>query len=793
MFVPTVGPPTAKIMLVGEAPGETEDRLGKPFVGRAGKTLDLLLAHAGIIREECLITNVARERPPANQIGFYFVDSKCTIPKPILQDWINLLKEEIEKYRPNIVVALGATALWALTGSRGIKSMRGYIQESTLVPGQKMIATYHPQAVNYEWSLFFPTVLDLRKAKYHSNFPGIPEDKRVTIVDPTKVEFLEFLEELLEARLPTAVDVEAAKGFVVRVGLANRPQCGLSLSLVKGEFPQFPERDEVEIWRALSALFESVPLVFHNACYDTAILWKHHRIFPKKIHMDTMLASHVVWPELPRDLGFLASICLDVPAWKHLAKRDLGVYNAYDAMNTIALVPVLEKQLDAQGVRSVFEEEMRQIEPAVFMGLRGIEIDTKRQEALLKRAKERLAEIERELKELTGKEINYRSPQQVKQLLYVDLGLPMQFKRRKSVEEERKVTTDEEALEKLARKTKHPVPVLLLKHREQSKLISNYLSVEASPSGRIYTSYNIAGTVGARWSSSRSLIDPYGPGNLQNIPPEARVLFKASDGHVIVRGDYVQAEAVVVAFLSGDHVLMKMFRESFGMPPSLRKIKHDIHRYTASVMYGIPMDKVTKEQRQIGKILRHACNYAAGPATVAKQLNIDLREAKPLLDLYYSKNHALVAWHKRIQEQLRRDRTLVTPFGRKRRFLGRWGEELFRQAYNFIPQSTVAELLNRALADFYYCYGDKYNILLQLHDAMYVECPEDEAMEVVRLMRRTMIRPITIGQETFYIDVDFQVGKTWGEMEELDIDWREQDVRGGPEGEDQEVKPARLA
>ena len=168
MIVNTEGSPDAKIFIVGEAPGEEEDKQGKPFVGFAGHTLDNLLGQAGIARYQCLVTNVARERPPANKISYFFEDKKCTIPKPKLTAWIEKLKEEIELYNPNIIIALGTTALWALTGEKKISDFRGYILPCELVKGKKVLATYHPQAVNYEWKLYFQTVLDLRKALRHS-------------------------------------------------------------------------------------------------------------------------------------------------------------------------------------------------------------------------------------------------------------------------------------------------------------------------------------------------------------------------------------------------------------------------------------------------------------------------------------------------------------------------------------------------------------------------------------------------------------------------------------------------
>ena len=196
-YVPTVGPTDAKIMLVGEAPGETEDMKSKPFVGNAGRILDRILREAGISRYECLIANVARERPPDNRIKFYFEDAKCTIPKPKMLEWIQELKADIEMYKPNVVVALGGTALWALTGEKGIKRFRGTVMESTLVPGQKVVATYHPQKVGYEYSMLFPCVMDLRKADQEKDFPEIREDERELVVTRKKDEFIEYCQEII--------------------------------------------------------------------------------------------------------------------------------------------------------------------------------------------------------------------------------------------------------------------------------------------------------------------------------------------------------------------------------------------------------------------------------------------------------------------------------------------------------------------------------------------------------------------------------------------------------------------
>jgi DNA polymerase-1 len=181
-------------------------------------------------------------------------------------------------------------------------------------------------------------------------------------------------------------------------------------------------------------------------------------------------------------------------------------------------------------------------------------------------------------------------------------------------------------------------------------------------------------------------------------------------------------------------------------------------------MYGIPIAEVTKDMRNIGKRLRHASNYSAGPAVVARALGIKMGEAKKLLDLYHSMCPMLKIWHKKIQEQLQKNRTLETPLGRKHVFMDRWGDTLFRSAYAFIPQSTVGDLLNISLVDFYHAWKHTaMQIWLQLHDAMYITIPEDDDEKVwMKRMLESMLRELEIDYEKFIIDVDFKLGTNWG-------------------------------
>jgi len=793
MRVELQGPIDAKIMLVGEAPGEAEDRTGKPFQGRSGKVLDSLLAQANIARYQCLITNVAKERPPANKISYYFEDSKCTIPKPKMVGWIDELKKDIELYQPNIIVALGATALWALTGHKKLRDFRGYIIPCSLVSGKKVLATYHPAAVDREWKLYFQTVLDLRKALRHSKTSEFPKNNQTFLPNVKTRQFIDYMEECIAH--PEweylAVDVETVQpgSHIEELGLSHDPNFGMSIFLLKGRSAALPEKDELLLWQTFYRLVSCKKIIMQNGAYDIGVLWHNNHILVKNLWMDTLIAAHVCWPELPRDLGFLGSICLDVAPWKSSSKS--SIYNPADAANTLGIAMVLNKELDRQKIRPIFDFEMSLIPVALMMQLQGIEVNRDKQKELLEFWRARRAELKSQLDTIIGREVNFNSPKQMQQLLYIDLQLPVQYKRRKSVKDARTMTTDANALRTLSRLVPdNPVFNLILEYKKADKLIESFLDIKLSPENRVHTSYNITGATSddeedtkktrrsfGRWSSSASIILPYGSGNLQNIPSEARKMYCAKPGWKIVQADYAQAEAVVVAYLTNDQKLKKMFKDSFGLPASEKK-SYDIHKLTIAQMLSIPIDQVTPEQRAIGKTIRHATSYSAGPQVLANRLGTKLSEAKTLMSLYHKTNPQLHMWHQVVQQELKLTGTLTNLLGRKHKFLDRWGDTLFRSAYSYIPQSTVGDLLNKALRRLYDMLSTisyEVIILLQLHDAIYTMVEEEHVEETIKHMRKAMMIPLSYNNEEFYIDCDFTVGDSWAEGEEQEIDWRQYD------------------
>lgn len=792
MFVATTGPPSARVFLVGEAPGEWEDRSGKPFSpsSPAGKTLDLMLRQAGTSRHEVLLSNVARERPPNNQVAFFFEDKNCTKPKPIMQKWIDLLRDEIIRYNPNIIIGLGGVALWALTGIKGISQARGYIHECSLVQGKKVLCTYHPQKVNYEWQLLFTTVMDIRKALREAENPDPPKDYRALHAGVTRPEFLSYLAHLRHDHTePVAVDIEVANPGVHPnvIGVAGSASEAYTLEIVNGLNPCFSVEGELETWIAIARLFRDKKVIMQNGMFDMSVLWHQLGIFPEKFVYDTMIAGHVLWPEQPRSLAYLSSICLNVPMWKDTSQSLPLLYNCADAANTYGVWDSLSAELTRLNLWGTFQFEMQQVYPATFLHLQGVQIDINKREEMRSELKQKLIDLDKKLEEAVGKKINFNSSKQLQNLLYIDMRLPVQYKRRKSRFEAKKATSDKEALKSLAVATGNPILLDIIAYKQTIKLLTSFVDMEVSPAGRVHTNYNITGATMARvkgkdmvvaddedayksfgrWSSSKSIVLPYGSGNLQNIPREARILYTVPPGYTLLQADYMQAEAVVVAYLINDEPAKLLFAKAFGLNKKEReKQQLDIHKLTAALMYGCKVQAVTKEQRADGKVIRHGCNYAAGPKVVANKLGCSMTEAKQKLEAFHCACPQLHLWHMQIQDQLRQTRMLTNLLGRTHKFMGRWDDSLFRSAYAFIPQSTVGDLLNKSLCT---VYGE-LNIYLQLHDAIYCLVPSDKIVESQKQMRELMLHPLKHNDEEFTIDVDFKLGQNWKEMIDFD-DW----------------------
>ena len=332
--IKAIGPRTARIMLIGEAPGEQEELTGIPFIGYSGQELDRMLGEAGIRRSECYLTNVLQTRPPNNKIEAFCVKKKeCghSLPPmaqgrylhPDLLPELERLKAEITEVRPNLIVALGNTALWATLGVSGIRRYRGAVGLSPYGFG-KILPTYHPAALR-DWSIRPIIVADLMKAARESAFPEIRRPNRSIHINPTLEEVEQWSTGLLAAPPPLlSIDTETKQRLISCVSFSARIDHAFVIPFLCWRKPQhsYWTLEEECIVRKLvgRVLASPIPKLFQNGLYDIQYLRRErYKLF--NIVEDTMLLHHALYPELPKSLGFLGSIHTDESAWKLMRKR----------------------------------------------------------------------------------------------------------------------------------------------------------------------------------------------------------------------------------------------------------------------------------------------------------------------------------------------------------------------------------------------------------------------------------------------------------------------------------------
>jgi uracil-DNA glycosylase len=323
------------IALVGEAWGETEERERKAFVGATGWELNRLLDKAGIRRADCLVTNVFNLRPPSNRIEAFCTDKMFGIPGlPALgkggyvdkkyQPELERLADELEEANPNVTVALGNTAMWALLGKTSISKLRGTVQLSThTLTGLKVLPTYHPAAIFRQYSLRPIVVLDLRKARRESEFPDIRLPERHVWIEPTLEDIHEFDRQFIQPCERLAVDIETSGTAITCIGFAPRDDLAIvipGVGLSRTGRPYWPSMDvERKVYKIVKdILTRPVPKVFQNGLYDITVIWRAWGIGVKGVEHDTMLLHHALQPESLKGLGFLGSLYTDEGAWKQM-------------------------------------------------------------------------------------------------------------------------------------------------------------------------------------------------------------------------------------------------------------------------------------------------------------------------------------------------------------------------------------------------------------------------------------------------------------------------------------------
>jgi DNA polymerase-1 len=431
-----------------------------------------------------------------------------------------------------------------------------------------------------------------------------------------------------------------------------------------------------------------------------------------------------------------------------------AAYAAEDADVTLRLWRVLSARLRPEGALALYEQvERRMVAVLAEMETFGIRVDG----AALRRTGDeftaRMAEIERDVHRLAGREFNVGSPKQLGEILFDEMGLKGGKKGKSGA-----YSTDAAVLEDLAAQGVE-LASRVLDWRQLQKLVSTYvegLSKAIASDGRVHTDYNMAGASTGRLSSTEP--------NLQNIPvrsPEGqriREAFVADPGHVLMSADYSQIELRLLAHLAEVPTLREAFEKG-----------EDIHARTASEIFGLPPGQVDKEARRRAKTINFGIIYGMSSFGLAARLSIPVGEARGIIDAYFAQYPGIRAEMERLKEEARTNGFVRTPFGRRIWISGIDSKNMAergnaeRAAINAPFQGGAAEIIKRAMVRMPRALRDaglNARMLLQVHDELVFEVPEAERDATAALVRRVMETVATL-RVPLKADVGF--GRTWAE------------------------------
>lgn len=546
-----------------------------------------------------------------------------------------------------------------------------------------------------------------------------------------------------------------------------------------------PVLDSTDTLNALKPLLEdeNIAKINQNIKYDLLVL-RNHGIQLAGIVGDSMIAdyllhagakSHNLNDLTLREFQYSLTPITDLIGKKsrtqpqrtidEVALDRVAQYAGEDADAAWRLCERLEAQLHEQHNKdepsqlwTLYRElEVPLIEVLAELEFNGIRLDVPYLNELSTVMADRLVQIEKEIYELAGQEFNIGSLLQLRKILFDEMKLPVQKRTNKGAP-----STDQESLEKLAA-LGHELPTKIVEHRQVSKLKSTY--VDALPTlvnpktNRVHTSFNQTVAATGRLSSSEP--------NLQNIPirteqgQQIRRAFLAEEGWQLLTADYSQIELRLLAHFSEDENLQKAFAND-----------QDIHTSVAMQIFGVEESDVTSSMRRSAKTVNFGVVYGISPHGLAERLEISRDEASKFIDAYFARYPRVQEYQQRLLDDCRRDGYVPTVLGRRRYIEGirpvssyHQRNQPEREAINMQVQGSAADLIKLAMLNIHHRIKEaslQSRMLLQIHDELVFEMPEDEERTLKQLVQKEMIGPIEkkLGL-TVPLKVDMNQGPTW--------------------------------
>lgn len=792
-----------RLAIVGEAPGAQEIQAGEPFVGPSGRLLDGLLSRNNILRSSCFLGNVSQHRPPGNDISAFPWTSEE------IQGGIVKLKEDLRAFKPNLVLALGGTALRALCGDeRSILNWRGSLFWSDW--GYKTLASLHPAFCIRPPQSGLPLLnFDIRKAALQRQSPELHLPIRQFDLELTQPELCDHLAQMQHSGLEVSIDIEGYVSDLPCLSFSTDPLHGIIVPFAKeqGKNHWDTSEEEGKVWLAVKAILEdtSCPKILQNGLYDRFVLFWSHGILIRNFKFDTMVMHWEKYCELKKSLGLQCSIYTNEPYYKGDRKaQDVKTFRTYCCKDSAVTLEIKQRVYPTltTAERASFEFGMAMQDPLLYMEVRGIRFDTALRDSKVTKLGLEIDVLNAQVTASVGKELNVKSPKQKREYLYGTLGLPEQFTRGKT----RKVTTNYEAILNLSKKNPDKKELVDIIEVTSLRTLRSSLGMGVDPDGRVRCSYNSykadedkgGPTSTGRLACSESLT---GSGtNLQTIPdedtnypeghllrPGFRDMFLADEGYEMFQCDLAGADTWTVAAHAkrlGDSLMMEDLLNGIKVAKLLViaikgnqevmgiKDVPTLKRLCSEVSKEDPMYFASKQGI-------HGTHYGMKKMTLSARIfiesqgkiNVPASMCEKIQQLYLRRYPGVLSWQRWVANELRTKRQISSASGHTRRFFGNPHEDtVLNSALSDEPQNNTTYATNRAALNLWLDPENKrpdgsliIEPLHQVHDALVGQWPVGVRDWAKAKVRSYFNNELTIAGLRLVIPFSGQFGKNWKE------------------------------
>lgn len=795
-----------KIAFLGDCPGADEIEFNRPYIGRGGQFLEMLMNSVGLARNSCFIGYICQQMPRGGNLSNFAWDGYE------MNDSRAVLQRDLDRFDPNLVVLLGQWPLKYAGITQKVGDFRGTLfecNEEGPLYGRKCLSTYEPFNLIKAWDWWPLVQFDLQKAE---------REGRSNILNlPLRKHYIGLTADEICARLDAIVDGDCATDIE-----GGGPKGITCISFSSNEFEAFlfaPDRHNVkqqlQVMRSIKRLLgdPNVGKVLQNGLYDQFCLMHHWGMPIINMSWDTMLSGWEMYPELRKGLGVLASIYTNEPAYKFERKSNSVAtfyeYNCKDSAVTLAIKNEHVKQMTAAQVEH-FQHKMDLLPLAAYMTFKGTRYDheaAQREMLLIKPELDRLQTI---INTNSPIPLNCNSPKQKADVLYTRLGFEKQFQK-VAGRNTTKVTTDRKALLTLTKKYNHPLPPTMLKwlaldgRRKQLEYIPD-------DNGRVRGFYNVVGTETGRFSCAMKESEK-GDGSrlpggvpMHVIKKENRSLYLADEGFYYFQCDLEGADGWTVAAQCasvGDSTMLDDYYA--GNKPA--KIIAAMFMHQQGDLIHDPLTMSCEDLKELcdtieypewlyfaSKRVQHGTNYLLGIPTMIQQIvedsykisgsptYVSRKDCQQLQILYITRYPGVRGWQEKVQSEIDIEPTMLDASGHRRTFFGRKrSHALYREATAHEPQSntTFATSLaalklwndpdNRAVE------GGEYGVnitpddliiqpLHQVHDAMCGQFPIARTEWATDKIRTYFDNTLNIAGIDIKIPFEGEYGPSWGEM-----------------------------